>query len=48
MEFMRKLMFVCILTAMAALFFQVSDLSLEARSYIQDRLADLGRAPWPH
>ena len=48
MEFMRKLMFVCILTAIAALFFQVSNFSLEARGYIQDQLANLGRAPWPH
>jgi len=40
-------MFVCILAGIAALFFQASDLSLEARDYIQDRLADLGHAPWP-
>ena len=32
-------MFVCILTAIAALFFRVSELSVDARGFIQDRLA---------
>lgn len=45
---LRRIMFVCVLTGIAALFFHVGDLSLEACDQIQDRLADLVRVAWPH